>query len=277
MPPLEVQGLGLVGCGFMGKALVKGWLASGIPAARIFIQDPRPSDWLLSQSGLNVNLDLPRDLSAIVIATKPQSLKDVLPALAPFGGGNTIIISIAAGAPISLFETYLGEATPIARVMPNLPAEVGAAVTALFANAVANTEHVHTVRHLFETVGTVVTLPSEDLLHAVTDVSGSGPAYVFAMTEALAHAGTSLGIPPDLARMLALQTIVGAGAMLKREGADATTLREAVTSYGGTTAAGLEKLQGYGALNALIKQSVEAATQRSVELAAFPGRRCISK
>ncbi|WCR12269.1 pyrroline-5-carboxylate reductase [Paracoccus stylophorae] len=266
MQPFDKRGLGLVSCGFMGKALLEGWMARGIASDSIFVRDPNPSDWLRARDDLNLNADFPTDLAALVIATKPQILDRVLPDLTQFGNGQTVVVSIAAGAPVSLFETHLGTETPVVRVMPNQPAAVGAGVTALFANAATDADPIRLVRDLFETVGTVVDLPEEDLLHVVTGLSGSGPAYVFAVAEALAEAGTQLGIPADLARVLALQTVAGAGAMLGRPGADATALRKAVTSKGGTTAAGLGPLRTTGALNDLMRRSVDAARQRSVEL-----------
>ena len=266
MEGINKRGLGLVGCGFMGKALLEGWMANGVSPSSIYVRDPSPSEWLKTQSSLRLNEDFPDDLAALVIATKPQILDKVLPDLSWLGNGSTVVVSIAAGAPVHLFEQHFGTKTPVVRVMPNLPAAVGAGVSALFANSAANQESIGLVRNLFEAVGSVVEIPEEDLLHVVTGLSGSGPAYIFAMAEALAQAGTALGIPPGLAKTLAAQTVAGAGIMLSDPDADATQLREAVTSRGGTTAAGLEILQSGDSLRDLIHRTVDAARQRSLKL-----------
>lgn len=263
MEQLNTCGLVMVGCGFMGQALLKGWFASGLHPQAVTVQDPRPSDWLQAQSGLHLNAAWPEAPAVIVIATKPQSLDAVLPGLAPFGGGGTIIMSIAAGAPTALFEQHLGAGTPVIRAMPNLPASVGQGASALYANA-AGADHLTLAHTLFGAVGTCVTLPKEEMMHLVTGLSGSGPAYVFAMVEAMAKAAQELGLPQPLARALAHQTVAGAGAMLSEPQADAETLRKAVTSKGGTTAAGLAALTE--PLGSLMQTVIEAARKRSVEL-----------
>jgi pyrroline-5-carboxylate reductase len=267
MKSINTHGLVLIGCGFMGKALLQGWLKCGISATSIHVQDPTPSEWLKSQVGLQLNTPLPETPAAIVLATKPQVLETVLPSLARFGDGQTVFISIAAGASISMFEAHLGAQTPIVRAMPNLPASVGQGMTGLFVNTNASPDNATLVHELFAAVGASIAVDDEDQLHLVTGVSGSGPAYVFAVAEAMAQAGERLGLPPHLAKKLAVQTVVGAGAMLAEPNTNPNELRIAVTSKGGTTAAGLEKLmQTPAGISALIHETVDAARKRSVDL-----------
>ena len=263
MQQLNTHGLVMVGCGFMGQALLQGWLAHGLRAESVTVQDPMPSDWLKNQSGLRVNTTPPQAPAALVVAVKPQILATVLPGLARFGGGKTVVISIAAGAPLSLFEQYFGTGTPVIRAMPNLPASVGQGATALYGNAAAKDHH-PLANALFSAVGNCITLPQEELMHLVTGLSGSGPAYIFAMVEAMANAAHQLGLPKELASALAHQTVAGAGGMLAQPQANAEALRMAVTSKGGTTAAGLAVLTE--ALAPLMQSTIDAARQRSVEL-----------
>lgn len=271
MHTVNERGLVLVGCGFMGRALLEGWIAAGIEPDAVTVKDPAPSDWLRSQSGLRLNGPLPGAPAAIVIATKPQILDKVLPDFVALGGGKTVVVSIAAGAPVSVFETCFGAQTPVVRAMPNLPASVGAGITALFGNDAAGPDDMALVERLFEAVGTTVRLPDEDMLHLVTGLSGSGPAYVFSLAEALAAAGADLGLPADLAKVLAVQTVAGADRMLAAADADPTALRKAVTSKGGTTAAGLEAFMAepHG-IAALARHTVEAASNRSIALSQQP-------
>lgn len=263
MEKLNANGLVMVGCGFMGQALLQGWFANGLRPDAVTVQDPGPSDWLLAQPGLRINETLPKDPAAIVIATKPQILDVVLPDLAHFGNDKTVVISIAAGAPVCLFEQHFGAETPVIRAMPNLPASVGHGATALYHNAAA-TDHLALAETMFSAVGTCVTVPDEEMMHLVTGLSGSGPAYVFAMAEAMAAAACDLGLPKILATALAHQTVAGAGAMLAQPAADAEALRRSVTSKGGTTAAGLTAL--VPDLNLLMGETIRAASERSVEL-----------
>ena len=254
----------------MGQALIKGWLAQGLDTSAVYIHDPNPSDWAATHLNADqINAPLPDDLEVLFVAVKPQLIDAVLPDIDQFGGGRTIIISIAAGIPIARFECALGVSTPVVRVMPNLPVPVGQGASAMVGNAAAN-PHLPIVSTLMQSVGDIVQLPEEHLLHAVTGVSGSGPAYVFAMTEALAAAGEQAGLPSDLARKLARQTVAGAGAMLTDPNSDPSALRQAVTSKGGTTAAGLDVLSANNALNDLIAKTVNAAQKRSEDLAGVP-------
>ena len=267
MKVVNERGLVLVGCGFMGRALLEGWLAQGIEPGAITVSDPAPSAWLQAQTGLRINQALPDRPAIVVVATKPQILDKVLPGLEALGHGSTIIASIAAGAPLSLFQSHLGEDTPIVRAMPNLPASVGVGVTALFSNEAASRGQVGLVASLFEAVGSVVELSKEEQLHAVTALSGSGPAYIFALAEALSEAGTALGLPDALAEELANKTVAGAGKMLAAPDAGAEALRVAVTSKGGTTAAGLDVFTAEAdGIQPLVDRTMDASRRRSIEL-----------
>lgn len=267
MKVVNERGLVLVGCGFIGKALLEGWLAQGIEPGAITVSDPAPSAWLQAQTGLRINQALPDRPAIIVVATKPQILDKVLPGLEAFGHGSTVIVSIAAGAPLSLFQAHLGDDTPIVRAMPNLPASIGVGVTALFANEAADRNQIALAASLFEAVGSVVELTAEEQLHAVTALSGSGPAYVFALAEALARAGETLGLPAALAEELANKTVAGAGKMLAAPDASAEALRVAVTSKGGTTAAGLTAFMAEtDGIQPLVDRTVDASRRRSIEL-----------
>lgn len=267
MELINQNGIVLVGCGFMGQALLSGWLNSGVLPTRVTVLDPSPSDWVRAQHGVRINVDLPKNPAVIVIATKPQILADALPKLAGACGPDTVVVSIAAGAQIALFEETFGANTPILRAMPNLPACVGAGATGIYANRASSPENIALIETLFSAVGTSVTLPDENMLHAVTGLSGSGPAYVFAMAEAMIQAAIDTGLPAELARDLAVQTLVGAGKILAAPDADPKDLRIAVTSKGGTTAAGLDQfLHAPDGIKPLVKRTVDAARRRSIAL-----------
>ncbi|WP_421703765.1 pyrroline-5-carboxylate reductase family protein [Aliiroseovarius sp.] len=171
----------LLGCGKMGGALLRGWLAEGLPADRVTVMDPRPPEWLIELTGqglcLNALPQTPPDIA--VIATKPQIMAQALPDMAEYGNGPTLFLSIAAGTPISVFETMLGANTPVVRAMPNTPAAVGAGITALVANAQVAAGQLAQVQALMGAVGDTVLLEDEDQMHAVTGLSGSGPGLCF--------------------------------------------------------------------------------------------------
>ena len=267
MDSLAKQGVCLIGCGFMGKALLEAWLAKGLPAGSVFVRDPRPSDWLKAQKGVNINEPFPEVPAAIVIATRPQIVERVLPPLAEFGGGETVILSIAASKPISLLAKHFPEGTPVIRAMPNLPATVGSAVTAFVANPATRIDQKAEATKLLAAFGSLVELPDEDLLPVVTALSGAGPAYVFAVAEAFAAAGAELGLPEDLAHELAIRTVAGAGRMLAQPDADATGFRVAVTSKGGTTEAGmLEFMSDENGIQVLAQRTLQAASERCRQL-----------
>ncbi len=264
---IAARGLVIQGCGKMGSALLEGWLAGGLPAAAVHVQDPAPSDWLrgLAAQGLPLNGALPEAPALVLVAVKPQMMGAALPGLAALGGGGTAFLSIAAGTPIARFEDALGAGTPVVRAMPNTPASLGRGITALVANAPGQA-HLALAEALMAAVGQVVRLDDEAQMDAVTGVSGSGPAYVFHLIEAMAAAGEAEGLPADLALTLARATVAGAGHMADVTGRDPGRLREDVTSPNGTTQAGLEVLRGGDALVRLIGATVAAAAARSREL-----------
>ncbi len=260
------RGLVLLGCGKMGSAMLAGWLAKGLPAGSVWVQDPFPSDGVQAQ-GVHVNEDLPADPAIVLIAVKPQMMAEALPALQAMGNGTTLFLSVAAGIGIATYERMLGAQTPIIRAMPNTPAAVGQGITAIIGNGSATAQHLEQAEALLSAVGQVVRLEGEDQMDAVTGVSGSGPAYVFHMIECLAAAGEAQGLTPDLAMALAKATVAGAGALAMQADEDPAQLRVNVTSPNGTTQAGLEVLMAENALPALMKATVAAAADRSRELA----------
>ena len=263
---LNRRGLVILGCGKMGSAMLAGWLDRGLAPEACHVIDPHPSDWLRG-SGVEFNAPLPSDPAAMVIAVKPQIMDAALPQVARFGGGATLLISIAAGTPIARFETAFGAATPVVRAMPNTPAAIGQGITAIIGNAAAGAAELDLAEGLLQAVGAVVRLQSEDQIDAVTGLSGSGPAYVFHMIEAMTAAGIAQGLAPELAAQLARATVAGAGALAVQTGDTAEQLRVNVTSPGGTTAAGLQVLMDPdGGLSPLMARTVAAATARAQEL-----------
>lgn len=261
------RGLVLVGCGKMGGAMLRGWLAGGLPASSVWVKDPYPADWL-HEAGVHVNEEFPDAPAVAIIAVKPQMMGDALPQVAALGGGQTLIVSVAAGTPIAKFEKVFGADTPIIRAMPNTPAAVGRGITAIIGNDQTSAAHLDTAESLLSAVGQVVRLDAEMQMDAVTAVSGSGPAYVFHLIETLAAAGEGEGLSPELALALAKATVAGAGMLAEVADEDPGQLRQNVTSPNGTTQAALEvlmdKTQGFPALMA---RAVRAAADRSKELA----------
>ena len=259
-------GLVLLGCGKMGTALLTGWLAAGVPAASIWVIEPNPSDWLKG-TGVHLNEPLPKSPAVALVAVKPQMMGAALPALQAMGNGKTLFVSIAAGTSIATFAAVLGARTPIVRTMPNTPAMVGRGITGICGNAFAGAEGLALARALMLAVGEVVELSGEDQIDAVTALSGSGPAYVFHLIEAMAAAGVAEGLPADVAMKLARATVCGAGELAFRAPETAAQLRINVTSPGGTTAAALLHLMdAETGLPPLMLRAVHAAAERGREL-----------
>lgn len=260
----------LLGCGKMGGALLDGWLANGLDPRATIILDPYPADALKQIEGLTFITNglyqgaAPR---AVMLAVKPQMMDEALPSVSEIAGPATLFISIAAGKPLAYFEGLLGTATPIVRVMPNTPAAVGAGASALIANAGCSDGDKALASALTDAAGISVWLDHEDQMDAVTGVSGSGPAYVFHMIEALTAAAEAEGLAPDLALALARQTVIGAAALAAASPETAETLRVNVTSPKGTTEAGLLALMdSESGLTSLMQKTVSAAANRSREL-----------
>lgn len=257
----------LLGCGKMGTALLTGWLAAGMPVSSVWVIEPNPSDWLKT-TGVHLNQGVPDAPAVAILAVKPQMMGAALPALQALGNGSTLFISIAAGTSIATFEAALGAQTPIIRTMPNTPAMVGRGITGICGNGFATADHMVLATQLMAAVGQVVTLEGEHQIDAVTAVSGSGPAYVFHLIEALAAAGEAEGLSPKIAMQLARATVTGSGELAFQSSDPASQLRINVTSPGGTTAAALVHLMDpETGLAPLMRRTVRAAADRGRELA----------
>lgn len=260
----------LVGAGRMGSAMARGWLsdlgAAGL--ARLSVVDPAPDEDVVEAASENlISLNPPPEpADIIVLALKPQGFSAAAEALKAWVGPDTLVVSIMAGVMIARIGQALG-VTKIARAMPNTPGAIGMGATAFaLSDTCGDAESVATGK-LLEPLGLVIGPLSEDKMDAVTAVSGSGPAYVFLLVEALAAAGRSAGLGEATANALARETIVGAGALLGASPESPSELRKAVTSPGGTTAAALDVLMSAGGLPDLMRKAVDAAARRGAELA----------
>ena len=260
----------LVGAGKMGSALLEGWLRFGLDPKHVAVLEPQPSPQIatLVSHGLLLNPELRAltDVAAVVIAVKPQTAAEAIPQLKPLIGVSTVVVSIMAGRTLQFIAGALNAPCALVRAMPNTPAAIGRGITVAVPRDV-NPAQRELAQRLLCATGTVEWTADETLMDAVTAVSGSGPAYVFLLAEALAEAGVAAGLPPSLAAKLARETVAGSGELLHRSELDAAVLRQNVTSPGGTTAAALEVLMGKDGLIQLMRQAVAAATKRSRELA----------
>jgi pyrroline-5-carboxylate reductase len=260
----------LAGAGKMGGALLQGWMALGLSPAKVVVFEPQPSPDIAALTERGLRLNPPRDsvgeIAAAVVAVKPQIAPEVLASLAPFVAGTTVVLSIMAGRTLRFLADNLPRAA-LVRAMPNTPAAIGRGITVAVANPRVSPEQRALVDALLSAVGAVEWITDEALMDAVTALSGSGPAYVFLLAEAMARAGAAAGVPPRLAATLARATVSGAGELLNRSPLDAASLRQNVTSPGGTTAAALEVLMAEDGLGRLINAAIAAATKRSRDLA----------
>jgi pyrroline-5-carboxylate reductase len=262
----------LIGAGKMGGAMARGWLDAGLDPSSLTIVEPNPSSEIASLAAsrgvaLNPSVTaLPPDM--LVLAVKPQSLDQVAPQIAALAGAHTLLLSIIAGKTIANLLARLPGARAVVRAMPNTPAAIGRGVTAAFANSAVTEEQRRWCERLLGAVGTFFWLDDEGAIDAVTAISGSGPAYVFALTEALAAAAERLGLPAGLSMSLARGTVEGAAELMAHESATSpATLRRNVTSSGGTTAAALAVLQGPEGLDDLMARATAAAHARAAEMA----------
>ena len=264
---LNRGGIVLLGCGKMGSALLSGWLARRINPESVKVIEPYPSEWLRSQGvGLNRKLS-GRSPAVCVLAVKPQAAEGALGDVRGFGGGETVVVSIIAGLPITYLESVFGAGTPIVRTMPNTPAAIGQGVTALSGNRHAGATDMELAEGLMSAVGETVRLDDEGLMDAVTALSGSGPAYVFHLIETMAEVGQELGLGSGVARKLAVATIAGAGGLAAASDRTPSELRVDVTSPGGTTEAALRHLMDPDSgLRQLMSRSMRAAEARGREL-----------
>ena len=260
----------LAGAGKMGGALLQGWMALGLSPAKVVVFEPQPSPDIAALTERGLRLNPPRDsvgeIAAAVVAVKPQNAPEVLASLAPFVAGTTVVLSIMAGRTLRFLADNLPRAA-LVRAMPNTPAAIGRGITVAVANPRVSPEQRALVDALLSAVGAVEWITDEALMDAVTALSGSGPAYVFLLAEAMTRAGTTAGLPPTLAATLARATVTGAGELLNRSPLDPATLRQNVTSPGGTTAAALEVLMAEDGLERLMTAAIAAATKRSRDLA----------
>lgn len=259
----------VLGAGKMGSALIEGWLADGVPPEALHVVDPDaaslPAGWPAAVSvSSNVDRFHGEQFETLVLAVKPQIFGTVLDQSRRFDHGGLTVLSIAAGIRLARLDAAFPNAQCV-RAMPNTPASVKSGVTVCVGTDVSESSRA-LVDQLMQAVGAVVWIDNEDEMDAVTAVSGSGPAYVFHMVEALAEAGQAAGLSEKIAEDLARQTVVGAGALLAASTETAAKLRENVTSPGGTTAAGLAELRDTRDLERLLIKTVLAAKARSEEL-----------
>lgn len=267
---MKSRRLGFLGAGNMSGALIKGLLHGKVLAAdRITASDVKPErlEQLRGKHGIRTTEDngrLVRDVDVLVLAVKPQSIDKVLTEIGSDVRSDQLVVSVAAGVPIEALEARLPAGSRVVRAMPNTPATVQAGATAIAGGAHAHEDDLRVARELFEAVGRVVVL-DEGLLDAVTGLSGSGPAYVMLIIEALADGGVKVGLHRDTALLLAAQTVFGSASLLLETGEHPGRLKDMVTSPGGTAIAGLHTLES-GALRKTLIDAVETATKRAAEL-----------
>lgn len=264
----EIGPVVLVGAGKMGLAMARGWIAGGLPPDQLVLIDPKPqapTEAFAAEHGLRL-LESPIGIftHVMVMAVKPQIMAEVMAEVQPAVGAQTLVLSIAAGIPLKALSAGL-QTERIVRAMPNTPAQVGKGISGAVAYDITETDR-RVADALLGAAGQVIWFESEDKLDAVTAVSGSGPAYVFYMVEALALAGINQGLEPGQAMQLARQTVIGAAALMEADSASASVLRENVTSPKGTTFAALQVLMAGDGLEPLLDKAVTAARLRSEEL-----------
>ncbi len=262
----------LAGAGKMGSAMLEGWLKAGADPAKIVAIDPNPPNEvveLLQRHSIRHNpaISSITDAEVIIVAVKPQVMDDVLPNLVPLQATQPLILSVAAGKTIATFAKHFGASASIIRTIPNTPAAIGRGITAMCANANVSPSQMALAADLLNSTGEVVTVDDESQIDLVTAVSGSGPAYVFYLTECLAAAGEKIGLAPALAMQLARATVAGSGELMRQSGIDAATLRQNVTSPNGTTYAALQVLMADDGMKPLFEKAITAAAIRSKELA----------
>jgi pyrroline-5-carboxylate reductase len=264
--------IAFIGGGHMTTSLVGGLLRRGAPVESLRVADPVPAQLQRLQYEFGIrgsadNREAVADADIVVLAVKPQDMAQAAGSIAPeVAGRRRLVISIAAGIRLAQLARWLGAGVPAVRAMPNRPALIGAGITALYAGAGVTADDRHAVEELMSAAGATVWLERESQMDAVTAISGSGPAYFFLLIESLEAAGLELGLPHETARRLAVETARGAGRMAAEGGHEPATLREQVTSKGGTTAAALEELEAAG-VRAIFRRAVAAAARRSTQLA----------
>ena len=263
----------ILGVGAMGGALLTGLLQAGWDQADIRVGEARPERRreISQQYGLTArrSADAVRGAEVVVVVVKPQDIADLLDDIGPALSPAALVVSLAAGVTTATIEAHLPAGHPVVRVMPNTPALVGAAMSAIAAGGAAGPEHLDMAERILAAVGQTLVVP-EKYLDAVTAISGSGPAYVMFVAEAMIDAGVVLGLPRSTATELVKQTVYGSAKLLLESGQHPTVLKENVTSPGGTTAAALRAFEDHRVKAAFI-DAMEAACQRSAELGRGPG------
>lgn len=268
--------IAFIGGGNMATSLIGGLLAEDVAAENLYVADPDAAklEELRRRYGVHIGHDnaaIAAAADVLVLAVKPQVMKSVVPALVPvIKIGRPLVMSIAAGIRMDDLGRWLGSAPAIVRAMPNTPALVRSGATALCANAQVSDEQRDLAESIMRAVGLAIWLDEEEQMDAVTALSGSGPAYFFLVMEAMERAGRELGLPPEIARVLTLQTAYGAAKMALENEVDTARLRANVTSPGGTTERAIQTLQG-GGLEELFGKALQAACVRSRELADMLG------
>jgi pyrroline-5-carboxylate reductase len=271
--PLQLNGtLVLVGAGKMGGAMLEGWLKAGLSPKQIVALDPNPPaevKALLDNHGIRHNPDVAfiTNAEVVLVAVKPQIMDDVLVNLTSLAKSKPLILSVVAGKTIKRLSDFFGGDAAIIRTIPNTPAAIGRGITAMALNDKVSDQQSALAEQLLSSIGEVVRVPAEEQIDWVTAVSGSGPAYIFWMTECMTAAGIKLGLEPKLAEQLARATVSGSGELMRVSGIDAATLRQNVTSPKGTTYAALQHLMADDGLKPLMERALDAAAKRSKELA----------
>ena len=269
--PGEGRSLAILGAGVMGETVLSGLVRAGWAAERIVATDRRPERQveLASRYGVTMldNVEATARADTVLLAVKPQDMADLLTEIAPAVRGDSLVVSLAAGVDTATIESLLPSGTAVVRVMPNTPAQVDEGMAAISPGSHSTPADLAHVTEILSATGRVVTLP-ERYLDAVTAVSGSGPAYLFFVVEAMIEAAVHLGLPRDTATELVVQTMLGSAKLLRETGEHPTVLRERVTSPGGTTAAAVRQLEDHKVRAAFIV-AIEAARDRSRDLAAL--------
>ena len=265
--------ISFIGGGNMARSLIGGLIVDGVPIDRLSVAEPNVDlrAALARDFGVTVhadNRDAARSADVLLLAVKPQVMKTVCMGLRELARARKpLVISAAAGVRLAQLESWLGSDMPIVRCMPNTPALIGAGATGACANARCTDAHREIAQNILCAAGTTAWIAEEALMDTVTALSGSGPAYFFLLVEALIDAAVAQGLPEETARDLATQTALGAGRMLREDGAAPAELRRRVTSPGGTTQAALESFAA-SRFDAIVARAVAAATQRGGELSA---------
>ncbi|MGI3784045.1 MAG: pyrroline-5-carboxylate reductase [Janthinobacterium lividum] len=262
--------LALLGAGVMGETVLSGLVRAGWDPAALVATDRRPERAAELESAYGIamtgNVEAVSGASTVVLVVKPQDMRALIAEIAPALGHDTLVVSLAAGVDTSTLEAGLPDGQPVVRVMANTPAQVDEGMAAVAAGSSATAEHLERVRDILSATGRVEVVP-EHYLDAVTAISGSGPAYLFFVVEAMIESGVHLGLPRDLSTELVVQTMLGSAKLLRESGEHPTVLRERVTSPGGTTAAALRELEDHK-VRAAFLSAMEAARDRSRALAA---------